>query len=342
MLIEPSARAHRCSHALPCPALSGYLLPESPVVVTTLVPLDQISDPQRGGVISIGNFDGVHRGHAELLREVRRQADQLGGPAVAVVLDPHPASLLRPERAPERLSWIELRAERMAEHKIDYLVVCRTSKEFLQLSAQRFFDWLIRRELAARAMVEGPNFFFGRDRGGDVKLLEDLCRSANIQLSIVQPTLARDEMISSTRIRGLLDEGEVAEAAGLLGAPHRIRGRVSDGAKRGRQIGFPTANLSEVDVLCPAEGVYGGFAIVGEQRYQAAIHIGSTPTFAADRDPTIEVHLLDFNADLYGELLLVDFAVRVRDVARFDSTDRLVDQLKRDIVTVREQLASCS
>jgi riboflavin kinase/FMN adenylyltransferase len=308
--------------------------------VTQIVSLAQVSDANRGGVISIGNFDGVHRGHAALLAEVRRLADRLAGPAVALVLDPHPASILRPQHSPTRLSWIERRAELMESQGIDFLVVCKTTPEFLRLSAQTFFESLVVGQLAAQAMVEGPNFFFGRDRGGDVPLLRTLCQQAGIGLAIAAPSNANDEMISSTRIRRLLTAGRVAQANELLGSLYRIRGRVVGGAERGRTIGFPTANLADVDVVIPAPGVYGGFATVEGRRYQAAIHIGPAPTFQDDGTSTIEVHLLDFAGDLYGTLLLVDFVAGVREIARFDSADQLAEQLARDIETIRSRLAS--
>ena len=160
-------------------------------------------------MITIGNFDGVHLGHAALLKEVRHAADQLGGPAVAVVLDPHPASVLRPESAPTRLTWIERRAELMARHGIDALVVCPTTKEFLQLTAESFFQSLVVERLQSRAMVEGPNFFFGRNRGGDTATLKQLCQANGVELRIIEPSESHGEMVSSTRIRLLLEQGEV-------------------------------------------------------------------------------------------------------------------------------------
>ncbi|MEM8667704.1 MAG: bifunctional riboflavin kinase/FAD synthetase [Planctomycetota bacterium] len=295
----------------------------------------------RGGVITIGNFDGVHRGHARLLREVRTIADRLGGPAVAVILDPHPVSILRPEAAPQRLSWIERRAQRMAPLGIDCLVVCETTREFLRMTADQFFRSLVVERLAAQAVVEGPNFYFGRNRGGNVERLEMLCREQELELRIVDASHTEDgQMISSTRIRKLLNDGCVSDASDLLDGPHRIRGTVVKGDQRGRTIGFPTANLEEIDVVIPTSGVYGGWAVVDEQRYQAAIHIGPNPTFEQAGAAKVEVHLLDFEGDLYDQRLLVDFVFRVRDIARFDSASDLIEQLKMDVAAVPIGLAS--
>jgi riboflavin kinase/FMN adenylyltransferase len=325
------------THLIPTPdsAASGS---DVPVLAAPI--LDSI----QGGVVTIGNFDGVHLGHAALLSEVRRFATELGGPAVAVVLDPHPASILRPERAPKRLTWIERRAELMHALGIDALVVCETTPTFLNMTAAEFFDTLVVGRLRARAMIEGPNFFFGRDRGGDVALLKELCGTNQLDLRIVEPTNVDAEMISSTRIRGLLESGKVEPAARLLGIPHRIRGTVAEGAQRGRQIGFPTANLTDIDVVVPGPGVYGGIATLerdrgGKLSYDAAIHIGPSPTFESDGETKVEIHLLDYGGNLYGQVLLVDFMIHVRDIARFDSAERLVEQLDQDIHTIRSGLA---
>jgi len=185
-------------------------------------------------------------------------------------------------------------------------------------------------------MVEGPNFFFGRDRGGNVDVLAELCGSANIQLNIVEPMEFGSQMISSTRIRGLLAEGAVAEAAELLGHPHRVSGTVCRGEQRGRDIGFPTANLSDLEVVIPSPGVYAGNLNIRDETYIAAVHIGPNPTFDLDGgDFKVEVHALDYDGDLYGQRVQVDFLHRIRDVVRFESPDALVKQLHLDIAEIR-------
>lgn len=294
-----------------------------------------------GAVITVGNFDGVHQGHASLLNQVRAIADRRQVPAVAVVLDPHPVTILRPDIQHKRLTWIERRAELMSQHGIDALVVCKTSSEFLRLTAEEFFNALVIRCFQASGMVEGPNFFFGRDRGGDLDVLGRLCRQHQIELTVVAPTATDGEMVSSTRIRRLLEIGEVEAAAAMLGSNYRIRGSVTTGAKRGREIGFPTANLTDIDVVVPAPGVYGGFVPIPGRSNAClgAIHIGPNPTFEQDGDSKVEIHLLDYDGDLYDQVLLVDFVCRVRDIARFDSSDDLIQQLHQDINSIRKQLA---
>ncbi|MGI9466456.1 MAG: bifunctional riboflavin kinase/FAD synthetase [Rubripirellula sp.] len=293
----------------------------------------------QGGVITIGNFDGVHRGHAALLGRVRKLADQLGGPAVAMVLDPHPATILRPELAPRRLTEIETRAELMDPLGIDALVVCQTSRQFLNLTAKQFFSSLVQQRLQAQAMIEGPNFFFGRDRGGNIAVLTELCGQASIQLQIVEPMHAGPQMISSTRIRRLLAEGAVGEAADLLGHPHTLSGTVTRGDQRGREIGFPTANLSGIELVLPRHGVYAGYLGTTEGRHAAAIHVGPNPTFESNGDSKVEVHALDYNGDLYDQRVQVDFLHHVRDVVKFESPEALVAQVHQDIAQIRRLLS---
>ena len=290
-----------------------------------------------GGVISIGNFDGVHLGHRTLLREVHKQADVIDGPAVVVIFDPHPATILRPGQSPPRLTWIERRAELLDQAGIDFLLVCETTRNFLNLSADAFFQSLVVDQLQARAVVEGPNFFFGHGRGGDVALMGELCEQNNIDFAVMRPTEDSGEMISSTRIRHLLVAGKIDEANAILGTPYRLRGSVTEGEKRGRKIGFPTANLTNIDVVTPGPGVYGGFVWIDGKSYDAAVNIGSNPTFDDD-SLKVEIHALDFSGDLYGAALQLDVICHIRDVARFESAEQLVEQIDRDVHTIRTRL----
>jgi riboflavin kinase/FMN adenylyltransferase len=303
--------------------------------VTQLVRIDSLPDAARGAVISIGNFDGVHVGHAALLGKVCNLASTLRAPSAAVILDPHPASLLRPEANPERLTTLDRRLQRLSAIGIDYLIVCPIDREFLRLSADAFFQQLIVDRLLTRGIVEGVNFCFGRHRAGDIHYLRRLCESAAIELIVADSTQFGDWIVSSTRIRDLLRQGNVATAAQLLGAPYRLAGVVGQGEKRGRTLGFPTANLEQISTMIPAPGVYAAVAHIGQIEHPAAIHVGSNPTFK-QHDSKVEVHVLDFWGDLYGSVLQVDFLTQVRDIARFDSSEDLVRQLSTDIQQIRE------
>lgn len=296
--------------------------------------LDGIPAAAKRGALSVGNFDGVHRGHAALLGRLRQMADHLGGPAVVATFDPHPAAILRPQAVPPRLTWIERRAELLGHCGVDQVVVCRTDKAFLNLSADEFFQQVVLDALAARGIVEGPNFFFGRGREGDVVKLKQMCAAADLRFQIAEPTEQSGEMISSTLIRAALSDGQIERANALLTAPYAIRGRVIRGSARGAALGFPTANLADIETLIPAAGVYATRAHLDGRVLMAATHVGPNPTFG-EQQGKVEVHLLGFEGNLYGRLLQVDFVRRVRDIARFDSTDALCRQMRADIDQVK-------
>lgn len=297
--------------------------------------LDAVDAPWRGGALAIGNFDGVHRGHAQIVARLCAQAARAGGPAVVLTFDPHPVRLLRPQEAPPPLTWTDRKAELLAELGVQVVVAYRTDAALLGLSAREFFDDFVVRRLGAQALVEGPNFFFGRKREGDVELLRRLAAEAGLTLEIVPPLEVGGELVSSSRIRRLVAGGQVDAARDLLTQPYRIRGMVTHGAARGAGLGFPTANLAAVDTLAPGAGVYGGLARTAGGVHAAAVHIGPSPTFG-EHTLKIEVHLLDFAGSLYGQPLEVDFLGRIRDVHPFANRDQLTAQLARDVAAARQ------
>lgn len=294
--------------------------------------------PCRGGVVSIGNFDGVHRGHQAMLRKLVSLAHQRDVPATAMTFDPPPVALIAPEKVPPRLSTVERKAELMEKLGVDCLLVYPTNREFLNLSPEAFFQKIVLQELQACGLVEGPNFFFGKDRSGDVRLLEQMAREEKLAFEVVPAVESDTGVISSSLIRRLIANGEVEEAVTLLGHPYRMTGRVEPGASRGNELGFPTANLGEVETLIPSAGVYAGIARIGGERYAAALNIGSNPTFA-DEDFKLEVHLLDFERNLYGQELSVDFLASVREIRKFDSPEDLQKQVQQDVTKVRQIVA---
>lgn len=285
--------------------------------------------------MTIGNFDGVHRGHARLLDRLRTMARELNGPAVVFTFDPSPAHLLQPARASMPLTLPEWKAQRLERLGADVAVIFPLTREFLRLTAREFFDQVILQRLEARGLVEGPNFFFGHRREGDVTLLDEFCREANIRLEIVEPLGAAGQIVSSTRIRQLVLAGAVEEAAELLAHPHRVRGLVVHGAGRGRLLGFPTANLAWIETLLPGEGIYAGRAWVDGQAWPAAISVGGNPTFD-EQALKVEVYLVGFEGNLYDQRLDVDFLARLRDVWRFDGVEALIEQLNRDVEATRD------
>lgn len=299
----------------------------------------------RGGAVAVGNFDGVHRGHARLVETLVAKAHQVGGPSVVYTFDPPPAAILFPNRPISMpLTAIRRRAELLGYLGVDYLLAYPTDTSLLNLSAEEFFQEKIVGMLFAQAMVEGPNFRFGKDRGGDTNILGQMCAEAELDLTIVEPMLMGDveqsQMISSTRIRKLLAEGHVQEANRLLTRPYRLEGTVASGAQRGKQLGFPTANLTDVPCLLPADGVYAGCVELAGTSYSAAVNIGGNPTFAEGLQK-VEIHLIDFSGDLYGESIACDLLQHIRPVQRFESVDALVEQLEKDVAACRKTFERC-
>ncbi len=292
--------------------------------------LDALPAAARGGAVSIGNFDGVHRGHIEIVRRLLERAADVGGPAIVFTFDPHPVRLLRPEQSPPPLTWTERKAELLAAHGVDWIVAYPTDEALLQLSADQFFERIVRGALDARALVEGPNFFFGHNREGTIQRLGEMAAAAGITLDVVPPVEIDGALVSSSRVRELIREGNVEQAKKLLAAPYRIRGMVTHGAGRGAKIGFPTANLGAIDTLLPAQGVYAGRGFVGANSYPAAINLGPSPTFG-DAAARVEAHLVGHNETLYGQPLEVDFLARLRDIRPFESPQALTEQLRRDV-----------
>jgi riboflavin kinase/FMN adenylyltransferase len=288
----------------------------------------------RDGIMSIGNFDGVHRGHQAMIASLGRIAAEQGVPAVIFTFDPHPITLLRPERSPPPLTTTERKLELLAHFGVEHVVVYPTDQALLNLSPREFFDQIVLEKFNACGLVEGPNFFFGHDRAGSIETLRELCRTSGRLLEIVRPVLVGDRLVSSTEVRRLIAGGQLHAAGELLGSNYQLTGTVVRGAERGRQIGFPTANLEGIATLLPGDGVYAGRARVGEAWFAAGINIGPNPTFA-DRQRKVEVHLLDFAGDLYGSRLCVEVFERLRETRQFDGIAALQSQLAEDIRRAR-------
>ena len=292
----------------------------------------------RRGAVAVGNFDGVHRGHAALLAEVRRQARAVGGPAVALTFDPHPLQLLRPEQFQPVLTTTADRAELLRTCGADRVLVLNTTPALLHLSAAEFFQQVLQDRLAAQALVEGVNFGFGRNREGTIETLSTLCHEAGVTLTIVPPVLRDGQPISSSRVRMALERGAVREAAELLNRPYRLRGVVGSGRQRGRTIGFPTANLERIETLLPRDGVYAVRVHRGRESWPGAANLGPNPTFG-ESARKVEVHLIGFQGDLLGQTLVVDFLERLRDTRPFAGVAELTEQLRRDVESAQSIVA---
>lgn len=311
-----------------------------------------------GGAVTIGNFDGVHRGHRAIMKQVRELADRIGGPAVVFTFDPPPARLLRPNEAPEALTSMDRRAQLLHQFGIDHVIVYPTTLELLQLEPEEFFAAIIVDSLKAKAIAEGENFRFGKRRRGDVALLKQLCDDNGIEFSLLKLEKENGDWISSTRIRSEIEAGNLKAANQLLVEPYRISGIVSHGEQRGRTIGFPTANLQAIPMLCPPIGVYAARVAKLEVANTSdnasnsaaadcmnpvglpvALHIGPNPTFGV-AGVKVEAHIIGFQGDLYGASLHIEILDRLRDVHRFATKEELVARLTIDVEKTKEVVAS--
>lgn len=297
--------------------------------------LSDVPQSIHGGAVAIGNFDGVHLGHKQIVQRLLAQSQQCGGPAIVFTFDPHPVRLLRPDQAPPPLTWTDRKAELLAQLGVDTTIAYPTDEALLRLSPEQFFQKIVTESLHARAMVEGTNFYFGHGRTGNIQVLKTLCTTAGIPLEIVDPILVGNAPVSSSRIRQLISASNITEANSMLTQPYRIRGMVRHGAARGAKIGFPTANVDAVDTLLPAVGVYAGRCAVEGRVWPAAINIGPNPTFG-EQVLKVEVHLIGFNDSLYGQPLEVDFLARLRDIVQFPGIDALKAQLARDVTAASD------
>ena len=293
--------------------------------------------------VTIGAYDGVHTGHRLVIDRVRRVAAEQGLASAVVTFDQHPAAVVRPDSAPKLLTDMDQKIELLAETGVDYVLLIHFDEERANETAEEFVAEVLVGCLDAKAVVVGHDFHFGQGRKGNVPLLQDMGSDLGFDvtgLRLFSGGLDRDP-ISSTRIRSLLSQGAVGEAASLLGRPHQVRGVVAHGDKRGRLLGFPTANVSLPDhIAVPADGVYAGWYRRPDGiRRPTAISLGRRPTYYAESGlQLLECYLLDFDGDLYDEPAQVDFVAHLRDQARFESSQALIDQMGRDVATTRRVL----
>jgi riboflavin kinase / FMN adenylyltransferase len=299
-----------------------------------------------GAVLTIGNFDGLHVGHQRIVSTVVEAARTAGAKAVVFTFEPHPDAILHPDHGPERIMAFDRKMELLAETGIDAVVCPDGPLGVLALTADDFVRQIIAAGIGAGRVVEGPDFAFGRRAAGNDELLRRMGRELGFELQIV-PRVAVDGVeVSSTRIRELLRQGAVGRANVMLGRPFEFVGQVVHGRHRGHTLGFPTVNLSGGDFLVPADGVYAGRATLDgappELRrgpFAAAISVGRAPTFGELPRPEVEAFLLDFEGDLYGRVVRLEFVDRLREQRTFAGPEALVEQMRADCQVVRRVLA---
>lgn len=281
--------------------------------------------------LTVGVFDGVHRGHQEIIKKLTTGAHVDDAPAVVLTFDPHPASVLSGHEI-KCLTLPDERAELLMELGVDVVITEQFTRELSTVTAYDFMSRLTR-QLGLRHLLIGYDFALGKGREGNAARLTEIGSELGYALEVVSALSDESGVISSTEIRKLIEVGNVTEAARLLGHPYSLRGPVIHGDGRGRTIDVPTANLSySHDKMIPAKGIYACWAFLNDRKYQAAINIGTNPTFTPDKQsPNVEAHLLDFRQEIYGEEVRLEFVARLRDELKFDSVATLLEQIWNDV-----------
>ena len=298
-----------------------------------------IPDDGRGSVITVGTFDGVHRGHWAVLEEIRRRARESGRRAILVTFHPHPLRIVHPDRAPKLLTTPLEKKEILAESGLDYAVFLRFTPVLSRYPPRRFVEEILVGRLGVEELVIGYDHGFGRGRSGGPEELQAIGEELGFDVDVVGPIQAGDRPISSSGIRKAVAGGRLKEAARDLGRPYSIRGVVVRGDGRGKGLGFPTANLQVEDQgkLLPPAGIYAVRGVLRSGTWPGALHLGPRPTFQGS-PPTVELHLMDFDGDLYGEEVRVDFVRHLREILPFDSAEALVGQMREDVEEARAAL----
>jgi riboflavin kinase / FMN adenylyltransferase len=290
-------------------------------------------------VLTLGVFDGVHLGHQAILRRVAEHADTIGGTPVALTFVPHPAAVLAPTSVPPMLTDWRDRAALLAAHAVPNVILQRFTRSFASIEAEDFVSRFLIDGLGVEAIIVGHRVRFGRGGRGDVALLEELGRQCNVHVEVIGPVSLDGVPVSSSAVREAVLAGDLATAEKLLNRPHAVSSRVVHGRHRGRTLGFPPANMATAGLALPANGVYAVRSCVGERRLTGVANIGTNPTFQ-ESQRSLEVHLFDFEGDIYGRRMQVEFVRRLRGEVKFPNPQALIEQISRDVTAARDVLAS--
>ncbi|WP_321370668.1 bifunctional riboflavin kinase/FAD synthetase [uncultured Desulfuromusa sp.] len=300
----------------------------------TLGSLTELTRTFASSVVTLGNFDGVHLGHRELFRHLVKTARQLNCPSVVFTFDPHPLKLLAPERAPLLLNTPAEKQRLIAASHVDYLIKFPFTEAFAAMPPEQFVEDILLAKLHIKALVVGYDYAFGKGRRGNAEFLKSCGEERGFSVEVLQPVGADGLPYSSTRIRAMVAAGDMTGVVRLLGRQYNLEGLVVPGDQRGRELGFPTANLETDKELLPPSGVYAVKVRHDLQEYGGVVNIGTRPTFDGKKS-TIEVYLLDYTGQLYGQKLRMYFVERLRGEKKFSSVDQLVDAIEDDIAQAR-------
>ena len=298
-------------------------------------PDDSVVGDWEGAVVALGNFDGVHRGHATILGNVRRRAVERSARSVVVTFDPHPPKIVRPDKAPPLLMTHTQKCIAMMEIGMDGVGVVRFTEDLSKWDPDLFVRRVLVEWLRVCEVWVGENFLFGHDRSGNFSLLRTLGVRYGFEAYKVEPVRYKEFVVSSTRIRRLITDGQVDEAGALLGHHYALTGTVQQGAGRGRTQGVPTANVKTENELLPPDGVYATTAMIGGVIYASITNIGVRPTFESNGERTVETHIFDFSSDLYGNELSVAFIARLREERKFTDAPALKAQMNDDFAQAK-------
>ena len=298
--------------------------------------LNELEKPLNNPVLTIGNFDGVHRGHLALFEKVKERAEDIGGVSAVMTFEPHPVRIMTPGNGPPLITLIDQKLALISNAGIDIIFCIPFTREFASISAQDFIQELLVDKIGIREIVVGYDYTFGHERQGDITLLKKMGDKLGFNVHVLGPVHIDDTLVSSTSIRKLVQEGQVSEAKEFLGRDYQISGAVITGANRGgKLLGFPTANLDPMDELIPKRGVYAVTVLLDDKTYKGVTNIGYNPTFG-DNVLSVETHLLDFSKDVVGKNIRINFIQRLRDEKTFGSVNELIDQIGQDIQRAKE------
>ena len=298
--------------------------------------LNEIKKPLINPVLTIGNFDGVHKGHLALFDKAKDRAKAIGGQSVVMTFEPHPLKIMRPENGPQLITHTGQKLELIEKAGIDVIICVSFDRDFAAIPARDFIDTILVKKIGIKEIVVGYDYTFGHNREGDINLLRELGNDFGFVVHLVGPVEIDHTLVSSTSIRRLVQEGRLAEAKVLLGRDFEVQGTIVKGRNRGgRLLGFPTANLNPHGELLPKKGVYAVKMLIDDALYNGVTNVGVNPTFG-DTGLTVETHVLDYSGDLLGKTIKVHFIKRLRDEKAFKSLEELSDQIAQDIAQARE------
>ena len=308
-----------------------------PYVMKVYYDLKEYCESLPHPVVTMGNFDGIHRGHQEIFRILRQEAEASGGTSLVITFFPHPLKVLHPDRAPRLITNLQDRVELMECCGIDRVVCLRFNEELAGWEAERFIQEILVRKIGTKKMLVGEDFRFGKNREGDIAFLMEKGESFGYTVQKINPVQVDGMEVSSTRIRQSIQEGRMRESTLMLGRPYNISGTVVTGEKRGRSLGFPTANLATEAELLPPNGVYAVWVVLGEDRRPGVASLGVKPTFSG-KQFSIEAHIFDFDQDIYGKFLRMEFVEWIREEKSFPDAHALAEQIDRDAQQARQIL----